>query len=112
MKIGRGSGIMQQELLAKLAQLPYVQSAGLTNFLPATGATLRYDVTVSDLAGPNQDGSMTIGTRMIGGDYLLAIRAQLVAGSWCPDLTLGGKVHRRWRWSISALSRPSPRGRT
>ena len=33
---------------------------------------------------PNADGSITVGTRMIGGGYLRAIRAPLVAGAWCP----------------------------
>jgi putative ABC transport system permease protein len=79
-------GRLQQDLLSKLEQLPFVESAGLANFLPATGATLRYEFTVSGLSGPNQDGSMSAGSRMIGGDYLRAIRAQLVAGSSCPDL--------------------------
>ena len=33
-----------------------MQAAGLTNFLPATGATLRYQVSVDGLTGPNADG--------------------------------------------------------
>jgi putative ABC transport system permease protein len=84
-------GHLQQELVSRLEQLPHVQAAGLTNFFPATGATLRYEFKVSGLAGPNDDGSMTAGTRMIGGGYLRAIRAQLIAGSSCPALTLGGR---------------------
>jgi hypothetical protein len=31
---------------------------------------------------------MTVGTRMIGGGYLRAIRAPLLMGSWCPALTM------------------------
>lgn len=77
-------GQLQAQLLAQLEQLPHVQAAGMTNFLPATGATLRYQVRVDGLAGPNADGSMTVGARMISGGYLRAIRAPLVAGSWCP----------------------------
>ena len=81
-------GRLQEQLLARLEQLPHVQAAGIVNFLPATGATLRYQVKIDGLAGPNQDGSMTVGTRMIGGGYLRAIRAPLLMGSWCPALTM------------------------
>jgi predicted permease len=77
-------GQFQEQLITSLEQLPHVEAAGLTNFLPATGATLRYQVYVDGLAGPNADGSMTVGTRMISGGYLRAIRASLVAGEWCP----------------------------
>ncbi len=79
-------GQLQEQLIARLEQLPHVRAAGLTNFLPATGATLRYQVYVEGLTGPNTDGSMTVGTRMISGGYLRAIRASLVAGEWCPAL--------------------------
>jgi putative ABC transport system permease protein len=77
-------GQIQEQLLAAIEQLPHVQAAGMTNFLPATGATLRYQVHVDGLAGPNADGSMTAGARMVGGGYLRALRARLVAGSGCP----------------------------
>ena len=77
-------GQLQEQLITGLEQLPHVQAAGLTNFLPATGATLRYQAFVDGLTGPNADGSMTVGTRMISGGYLRAIRASLVAGEWCP----------------------------
>jgi putative ABC transport system permease protein len=90
MQIGR----MQEQLLARLEQLPYVQAAGMTNFLPASGATLRYSVTVDGLTGPNVDGSMTVGTRMIGGGYLRAIQAPLVAGAWCAPTTTDFKALR------------------
>jgi putative ABC transport system permease protein len=79
-------GQLQEQLIARLEQLPHVQAVGLTNFLPATGATLRYQVYVDGLTGPNADGSMTVGTRMISSGYLRAIRAPLVAGEWCPPL--------------------------
>jgi putative ABC transport system permease protein len=80
-------GILQEQLIANLEQLPHVQAAGFTNFLPATGATLRYQLRVDGLTGPNADGSLTVGARMISGGYLRAIRARLVAGSWCPGPT-------------------------
>ena len=37
-------GALQEQLIQNVEQLPHVQAAGLTNFLPATGATLRYQV--------------------------------------------------------------------
>ena len=83
--------LLQQQLIVNLQQLPHVQAAGMTNFLPATGATLRYAVTVDGLTGPNADGTMTVGTRMISGGYLRAIRAPLLAGAWCPDPTTDPK---------------------
>jgi putative ABC transport system permease protein len=77
-------GTMQEQLLTALQALPHVRMAGMTNFLPATGATLRYQVKVEGLTGSNDDGSITTGARMIGGAYLQAIGVRLVAGSWCP----------------------------
>ena len=77
-------GQLQTQLLERLEQLPHVSDAGMTNFLPASGATLRYQVSVDGIAGPNPDGSVTVGTRMISGGYLRAIRAPLLAGAWCP----------------------------
>jgi hypothetical protein len=85
-------GRLQEQLIASLEQLPHVQAAGMTNFLPATGATLRYPVIVDGLAGPNADGTMTVGARMISGGYLRAIRARLLSGSWCPGPSADPKV--------------------
>lgn len=79
-------GRLQEHLISRLEELPHVESAGFTNFLPATGATLRYPVTVDGVTGPNADGTMTVGARMISGGYLPAIGAQLVLGSWCPPI--------------------------
>ena len=73
----------------RLEQLPHVQAAGLANFLPAYGATLRYQVQVDGLAGPNTDGSITVGTRNVGGRYLQALRIPLVAGSSCTQPPAG-----------------------
>jgi predicted permease len=78
---------MQIQLLERLSELPHVQAAGMTNFLPATGATLRYQVRVEGLSGQNADGTMTVGTRMIGGQYPEAIRARLLMGGWCPPIS-------------------------
>ena len=86
-------GQLQEQLLARLEQLPHVQAAGMTNFLPAAGATLRYQVRVEGIAGPNQDGSVTVGARMITGGYLRALRARLIAGDWCPPVRLAASRH-------------------
>jgi putative ABC transport system permease protein len=76
-------GRLQEQLVEALEALPHVDDVGRTNFLPAAGATLRYQVTVDGLAGPNADGTMNVGGRMISAGYLRAIRAPLLAGSWC-----------------------------
>jgi predicted permease len=80
-------GRFQEQLLTKLEQLPHVESAGLTNFLPATGATLRYQVSLDGRTGPNSDETMTVGMRMISQGYLPALGAQLALGSWCPPFS-------------------------
>ena len=67
-------GLLQTQLLSELAVLPHVQAAGMTNFLPAPGGSLRYSVRVSGLTGPNADGSMTVGGRTVTEGYLRAIR--------------------------------------
>ena len=102
-------GQLQEQLIASLEQLPHVQAAGLTNFLPATGATLRYQVYVDGLTGPNADGSMTVGTRMISGGYLRAIRASLVAGEWCPALKMDFNAQRRRDGDRQSAFRRGPR---
>ena len=79
-------GTLQLQLMERLQQLPHVQAAGHTNFLPTSGATLRYSAKVDGVAGPNADGSMTVGVRMIGGRYLETIKAPLVAGAFCPTI--------------------------
>jgi predicted permease len=76
-------GQLQTQLLANLEELPHVAAAGMTNFLPASGASLRYQVRVDGLAGANADGTISVGTRMISAGYLRAIRAPLLAGAWC-----------------------------
>ena len=87
-------GQLQLQLLSTLEELPHVHAAGMTNFLPATGATLRYQVRIDGIAGPNKDRSITVGARMIGGAYLSAIRAPLVAGASCPRPTTDMKAPR------------------
>jgi predicted permease len=84
-------GLLQTQLLSDLSALPHVQAAGMTNFLPAPGGSLRYSVRVSGLTGSNADGSMTIGSRTITEGYLRAIRAPLVAGALCPPIRMDDK---------------------
>jgi putative ABC transport system permease protein len=84
-------GLLQTQLLTQLADLPHVQAAGMTNFLPAPGGSLRYALRVAGLTGPNADGTMTVGSRTVTEGYLRAIRAPLVAGSFCPPIRMGDK---------------------
>jgi predicted permease len=77
-------GELQQHFVDALATIPGVQAAGLTNFLPMSAATLRYQVTVAGLAGTDAGGAMTTGARTVTSGYLQALRVPLVAGSWCP----------------------------
>ena len=79
-------GLLQEQLVAELQQLPDVVAAGITNFLPATGATLRYQITLEGFAATEDSGKITIGTRTVSGGYLRAMGATLVAGTWCPEL--------------------------
>jgi putative ABC transport system permease protein len=81
-------GQMQERLVAEIEQLPDVVTAGITNFLPATGATLRYQVELEGLATSEDRGKITVGARTIGGNYLKALGATLVAGNWCPPLRM------------------------
>jgi predicted permease len=82
---------LQTQLLSELSELPHVEAAGLTNFLPAPGGSLRYAVRVAGLNGPNADGSMTVGARTVTDGYLRAIRAPLLSGSSCPPLRMEDK---------------------
>jgi putative ABC transport system permease protein len=79
-------GVLQEQLVAELQQLPDVVAAGITNFLPATGATLRYQIALEGFAPTEDNGKITIGTRTVSGGYLRAMGARLVAGGWCPEL--------------------------
>ena len=76
-------GQLQRDVVGRLRELPYVEAAGTTNFLPATGATLRYQVRVDGLAGTDAESTITSGARMIAGGYFAALGAT-VAGEPCP----------------------------
>jgi len=71
-------GRLQEDLLDKLSALPGVQAAGFANFLPASGATLRYQYTFGD------EPAVTAGERSVTRDYFKAVGTPLVAGESCP----------------------------
>ncbi|MGO9010181.1 MAG: ABC transporter permease [Bryobacteraceae bacterium] len=79
-------GRMQQDLIGDLERIPGVQAAGMTNFLPAEGATLRYQVQLEGASTTENQGTMPIGERTVSPGYLKALRAPLAAGTWCPEL--------------------------
>jgi putative ABC transport system permease protein len=88
-------GQMQERLVAELEQLPEVASAGLTNFLPATGATLRYQVNLEGFATSEDNGKVTVGVRTVSSGYLRALAVPLIAGTWCPPLRFDFKAPRK-----------------
>lgn len=87
-------GQFQETLLRGLQSMPGVSSAGFVNFLPLTSATLRYQVAISGITGPDQNGVMNAGSRMMSPDYLRTMQTPLVAGEWCPALTTDFKAPR------------------
>jgi putative ABC transport system permease protein len=97
-------GRMQVSILSELERFPGVEAAGMTNFLPATGATLNYQIVLEGLAEPQETGTYTVGERTVTSGYLQALRIPLLAGSWCPavqpvdDSQVPGKamVNRRF----------------
>ncbi len=79
-------GVMQEQLLTALGSIPGVVSAGFANFLPATGATLRYQIQLEGIAGPDPQGRISVGYRTISSGYLEALQTPLVGGERCPQL--------------------------
>jgi putative ABC transport system permease protein len=79
-------GQMQIDILSALERLPQVEAAGIANFLPATGATLNYQVTVDGLAGGGESALFTVGERTVSAGYLQALHVPLLAGDWCPAM--------------------------
>ncbi len=77
---------LQTSLVEAFARMPGVEAAGLVNFLPATGGTLRFGVRVEGLAGPDANGAMQVGQRTVSVGYLRALGVRLVAGDWCGPL--------------------------
>ncbi len=85
-------GRMQEHLVSELQRLPGVESAGITNFLPASGATLRYQVSLEGIARSDDQGQMPAGERSVSPGYLKALHAPLIAGQWCPEARLDFKA--------------------
>lgn len=75
---------MQQHLIDQLQSAPGVVAAGFTNFLPASDATLRYQVQFQGLNGPGANGTYSLGVRQVTPGYLNALHVPIVAGSNCP----------------------------
>src|SRR6185436_17557572 len=79
-------GQLQKQLIADFERMPGVEAAGFTNFLPASGATLRYQVTLEGLARSEEQGKITVGERSVSRGYVKALGAPLLAGQSCPEL--------------------------
>lgn len=80
-KVGR----FQEEFIQGLQRLPGVSAAGFANFLPAPGATIRYQIRGAGISGPDPNG-VTVGERTVTNGYLKALQVPLLAGDWCPDV--------------------------
>jgi putative ABC transport system permease protein len=77
-------GQMQKNLVEQLEQIPGVLAAGFSNFLPASDATLRYQIQLQEVARTEDSGKISVGERGIGGDYLQALNASVAVGESCP----------------------------
>lgn len=82
---------LQDKLLAALQQMPGVRAAGFTNFLPESGATLRYQIFMQGLSGTDQSGAISVGERTVTPGYLRVIGVPLLAGQWCETPRSGQK---------------------
>jgi putative ABC transport system permease protein len=103
-------GHLQEDLLDKLSALPGAQASGFANFLPASGATLRYQFTFGD------EPAVTAGERSVTRDYFKAIGTPLVAGESCPAFRAASSappkalVNRRFVRQF--MNQQNPIGRT
>jgi putative ABC transport system permease protein len=79
-------GRLQMDILSSLQRLPGVGAAGLTNFLPASNATLNYQVVIEGIARTEESSTFTTGERTVSAGYLQALKYPLVAGEWCPAI--------------------------
>ncbi len=75
-------GQMQLGILDALERAPGVEAAGFTNFLPATGATLRFQPTLEGLT-PDEGAPLSVGYRNVTAGYMQALRIPLLTGQWC-----------------------------
>jgi putative ABC transport system permease protein len=79
-------GRMQIDILNAMQRLPGVEAAGVTNFFPAAGATLNYQVTLEGIAATEESSTFTVGQRSVSEGYLRALKFPLLAGEWCPTI--------------------------
>jgi len=75
-------GLLQEGLIEGLQRLPGAEAAGMSNFLPVSGATLRYTMHMDGA----EEGKVLVGERTVSPGYLQALHAPLLAGNWCPEL--------------------------
>jgi putative ABC transport system permease protein len=78
-------GHLQERLVEEIGRQPGVTAVGLANFLPQSGASLRYQVKVAGVPGTDPNGYVTAGSRSIGADYFKALNIPIVAGTACPS---------------------------
>ncbi|MGH9418167.1 MAG: ADOP family duplicated permease [Terriglobales bacterium] len=81
-------GAMQHRVLDQLDHLPGVVAAGFTNFLPASDATLQYQILLQGLAGPAQNGAFSAGERSVSPGYFASLKVPIVAGGDCPAMPI------------------------
>jgi hypothetical protein len=80
---------MQRDLLTSLEHLPGVTAAGFSNFLPASNATIRYQMRLQDVARDetaSRSEQLTVGERSVTSAYFNALGARMAAGTSCPDI--------------------------
>ncbi len=82
-------GAMQVALIHALEAQPGVVAAGFTNFLPASNATLQFQIQLAGMAG-GEGGTYSVGERTVTTGYLKALRVPLLAGRWCRPLQNSG----------------------
>jgi putative ABC transport system permease protein len=66
-----------------------VVAAGFTNFLPASNATLQFQIQLAGMAD-GEGGAYSVGERTVTTGYLQALRVPLLAGRWCRPLQNSG----------------------
>lgn len=76
-------GRIQIAVLERLSSVPGVKAAGLVNFLPTPGGSVRTDVEVDGLISAQGERSLTVGTRMVAGNFFGALDVPLLAGDGC-----------------------------
>jgi putative ABC transport system permease protein len=87
-------GQLQVRLLERLQELPGVKAVGFTNFLPASGASLRSQITVDGITQPTDTVGFTVGERTVTPGYLRAMSVPLVSGRWCAETRADANVDR------------------